>query len=165
MRPSIAGPHCGDTVGKLGDPCKRAVELLGRLKGGIAAKRLGVADARLVGAGDAGERPPPGLDVVAVGKLGGVEARAQQEGGEVGDEIAHGADLAGKAMALAQEHGERMAAAIAESGKANGDHPARGRGRGQRRGVRRRLEHRVRLARLTAQCAGHKIKQRHTTPP
>ena len=114
---------------------------------------------------DAGQRSRPGLDVVRIGDLGGIETRAQQERREVRDQIADGPDLALKAVALAEQHGERMAAAVAEGGKADGDHPAVSGGSGKCRGIGGGLEHHARLAPARQQNAVGKIKQRHREPP
>ncbi len=107
----------------------------------------------------------PGLDVVAVGDLGGIEARAHQEWREVGDQIADGPELALEAVAFAEQHGERMPAAVAEGGKADGDHAARAGRRGERRAIGGRLEHRCRLVAAIEQSSADKIKQRHKEPP
>ena len=128
---------------RLLDLSKPRVQLLGLALRGIAAERLRVAEARLIEVADAGQRALPGLDVIGIGDLGGVEARAQQERREIRDQIADGPDLALEAVTLAQQHGERMAAAVAEGGEADGDGPARRRGSGESRGVGRRFEQRV----------------------
>ncbi len=111
------------------------VKLLGLFAGGIAAKRLGIAEARLIRVLDARQRAPPRLDIVGIGDLGDIEARAQQKRREIGNEVADRPDLAREAIPLAQQYGKRMAAAVAEGGKANGDGPTRCRSSGERRGV------------------------------
>ncbi len=158
-------PYFGDALGEAFDFSKPRVQFLGLALRGIAAERLRVAEARLIEVADAGQRPLPGFDVVGIGDLGSVEARAQQKRSEVRDQIADGPDLALEAVTLAQEHGERMPAAVAESGEADGDGPARRRGGGESRGVGRRFEQRIVVARAWDEIAGVKIKQRHREPP
>jgi hypothetical protein len=107
----------------------------------------------------------PRLDLAQVDELGGIEAGAQQKGRKVRDQIAHGPDLSSEAVTFAQQHGERMSAAVAEGEETDGDHAASAGGRGQRRGIGGRLQHRGGLARTLTYSTGGKIKQRHTTPP
>ena len=114
---------------------------------------------------DAGERSLPGLDVVGIGDLGGVEARAEQERREIRDQIADGPDLALEAVALAEQHGERMAAAVAEGREANGDHAVLRGSSGKGSGIGGRPEHDRALAAAREQHAVGEIKQRHREPP
>src|SRR6478672_532500 len=96
---------------------------------------------------DAGERPFPGFDVVCIGDLGGVEARSEQERSEVWNEITDSPDLALEAVTLAQQHRERMAAAVAESGETDGDGAARRRGGSEGSGVCGGFQQRIVVAR------------------
>ena len=165
MRPSTDRLTSAMRSERLLDFRKPRVQRLGLALRGIAAERLRVAEARLIEVADAGQGPLPGFDVIGIGDLGGVEARAQQKGREVRDQIADGPDLTLEAVTLAQQHGERMAAAVAESGKADGDGSASRRGSGESRGVGRRFEQRIVVARAWDEIARVKIKQRHRGPP
>ena len=114
---------------------------------------------------DAGERSLPGLDVVRIGDLGGVEARAEQEQRQIRDQIADGPDLALEAVTLAEQHRERVPTPVAEGRKAYGDHAAIRRGSGKSSGIGGRLEHDGGLDSAWQQLAVGEIKQRHRGPP
>ncbi len=108
----------------------------------------------------------PGRRLLGIGDLGGVEAGAQQELREVGDQMADRPDLALEAVALAQQHGEADAAPVVEHGKADGDGPRiAGRGGGKSLAVGIRLEQGRGLGRIGQQRARRKVKQRHREPP
>ena len=98
---------------------------------------------------DARDRRLPGRRLIGIGDLGGIEARAQQELREVGDQMADRPDLAGEAVPLAQQHRQADAATVTECGKANGDRSgiaARGSRKRGRVGIR--LEHGRHLGRI-----------------
>ena len=75
----------------------------------------------LVGHGDRadGLAPSRGLDLVA--RLDGVEAAALEEGKQVADQAADGAELAAKAMAFAQQPSGGLATPVADGRKFDGD--------------------------------------------
>ncbi len=163
--PLDAPVHLPDAVGQALDARQALVELVGLLSGRAAAKRQEITVARLIVAMVTRQRRLPGRGLLGVGDLGGVEARAQQELGKVGDQIADRPDLAGKAVPLTQQDGEADAAAVAEGRKADGDGPTLCHSTGERRGVGRGFEQRIVIARARDDGPGAKIKQRHKEPP
>ena len=158
--------HLPDAVGEALHPHEPLVERLGLFVRGFAAKRQRIAIAALIIVLDARHRCLPDARLLGIGDLGGVEARAQQELREVGDQIADRPDLALEAVPLAQQHGEADAAPVAEGGEADGDRPGIAAGRGSELArVGGRLEQRRDLGRIGHERTCGEIKQRHKGPP
>ena len=145
---------------------ERVVQLKRRLVGGVPTQRQGVAHRRLVVVADALERGLPHPRRVGFGDLGGVEAGAQQELAVIRDEVANRADLALEAVTLAQQPGEREAAAIGEGRERDGNRPGIASGGGGKHAViGRRLEYRGNVFRIGDERRRGKINQCHREPP
>ena len=97
------------------------IERVGFFARGVAAERQGIAVPPLIIVRDPRKARLPHRGLLGIGDHGRIEARAEQELREVGNEMADRPDLALETVTLAQQHGEADAAAVVEHGKPNRD--------------------------------------------